>query len=448
MFAGKKLQFVSIVTLFFFTWFCFTADFSFAQSNDEDPLLKAKRLSQEGDYDGAVKIIQDYIEKIKLIKKDKQNLAKAYYSLARTYYKVGEEELCDKNLRMVYETYSNFRTEESDLIFKDRTEKIKKEVEGRLRAKKEEKRAEEVEKKVEVKKEKKPVVKEDIPRKEPVKKVVTKPAKKKKKKKKFPVLALALGVGAVVALVVLLAGKKKKSEPPQQNQPDRFTLIVSKGAGVNGSPNSGAYSYNKDEEIEYKYTLKKDYFDLIVELDGDKVSSKGKIIMDSHHNLSVSTKSTGNIAPNPSFESGTSEPIGWNHTGILPYDPNCIWSEDRSHTGERSVGIGPEHAWWYAEDLLDVFPGGEYEISVWALVTDKPENNRKIFVSLHEYDSDNNASEIFLPIDPIAFNKWEKYSWIVSLLEKTVKVKLILGHHDSKRGESVYFDDVVLKIKR
>ena len=117
MFTGKKLQIISIDTLFCFTWLCFAPDLSFAQSKDDDPLLKAKGLSHEGDYDGAIKILQEYIEKIRLIKKEKQNLAKAFYSLARTYYKVGEEELCNENLRMVYETYPNFRAEESDLKF-------------------------------------------------------------------------------------------------------------------------------------------------------------------------------------------------------------------------------------------------------------------------------------------------------------------------------------------
>lgn len=281
MFAGKKLKFVSIVTLFFFTWFCFAADFSFAQANKEDPLLKAKRLSQEGDYDGAIKILQDYIEKIKLIKKEKQNLVKAYYSLARTFYKVGEEELCDKNLRMVYEINPNFNTEENDLIFKDRTEKIKKKVEERLlEEKREEAKTKEEAKKVEVKKEKKPIVKEEIPKKEPVKKVVTKPAKKKKKNKKFPVLLVIGGVVAI-GIILFLVLKKKTKE---------YNLTVNTGVGVQGTPSNGTYTYKKGEVVNYNYSTESGYIYLKVLLDGNPISPSGSITIDSDHRI-VATSS-------------------------------------------------------------------------------------------------------------------------------------------------------------
>ena len=276
MFAGKKLQIISIVTLFCFTWFCFAADLSFAQSKDEEPLLKAKGLSHEGDYDGAIKILQDYIEKIRLIKKEKQNLAKAFYSLARTYYKVGEEELCDENLRMVYETYSNFSTEESDLNFKDVVEKIKKEVEDRLRVEKEEKKVKVDEKKVEVKTAKKPVVKEESPKKKPAKKVIEKPAKKKKKKK-FPWL-LVIGGAVAIGIILFLILKKKTK---------KYTLTVNIGEGVQGTPASGTYTYKDGEVINYNYYTTSGYSDLNVLLDGHPVPSSGNINMNENHSLTA-----------------------------------------------------------------------------------------------------------------------------------------------------------------
>ena len=136
----------------------------------------------------------------KLIKEQKQNLAKAYYSLARTYYKVGEEDLCNENLKMVFKTYPGFSTDETDFIFKDRVEKIKNEVKEKV---KEEEKA-----KVEEKK-----------KKEPVKKVIVKPVKKKKKKK-FPWLLAVGGIVVVGVVLYLLLKKKDTNGDNEEDQTD------------------------------------------------------------------------------------------------------------------------------------------------------------------------------------------------------------------------------------
>jgi formylglycine-generating enzyme required for sulfatase activity len=197
MFEKGILKWSGMLTLFCFVWFCVAADLSFAQSSEKDALLEARRLSQEGNFDGAIKILKDYIEKLKIIKEQKQNLAKAYYSLARTYHKVGEEALCDENLRMVFMTYRHFSTEENDFIFKDRVDKTRQEVEAEIKAE-EKRKAEERKAREELKAREKQ---------KPEKEVIAKPVEKKKKKK-FPWLLAVGGVVVVGVILYLLLNKK------------------------------------------------------------------------------------------------------------------------------------------------------------------------------------------------------------------------------------------------
>ena len=61
--------------------------------------MNARMLAAEGDYNGAIMILNYYIEKIEDIKSENQNLNEAYYLVAKIYYLVGEDDLCDIYLK-------------------------------------------------------------------------------------------------------------------------------------------------------------------------------------------------------------------------------------------------------------------------------------------------------------------------------------------------------------
>ena len=58
----------------------------------------------------------------------KKNVSEAFYLLAKIYYEVGDYTKMEENLRKCFDTYPTFTMEEANLDFKDRMDKIKKEV--------------------------------------------------------------------------------------------------------------------------------------------------------------------------------------------------------------------------------------------------------------------------------------------------------------------------------
>ncbi len=107
----------------------------------------------------------------------------------------------------------------------------------------------------------------------------------KKKKKKFPWLWVAGGVVIVTVVLILLLKKKKKK---------KYILTVTKGDGVEGSPDTGNYTYNNGREVDYTYRPEPGRVDLVITLDGNAVNYSGAdavsgtIVMDGDHTLSVS----------------------------------------------------------------------------------------------------------------------------------------------------------------
>ncbi len=98
-----------------------------------------------------------------------------------------------------------------------------------------------------------------------------------KKKKKFPWL-LAVGGAIVVGVVVyfLLLKPKKK-----------YQLSVTRGDGVQGTPQTGTNRYKKGTAIEYNYTPAVGYSGLEVTLDGNRVPDSGTVKMDRDHILAA-----------------------------------------------------------------------------------------------------------------------------------------------------------------
>jgi len=186
MFSKLLLKKAGLFTLIAFIFLITTTNYSFA--NEEDVLLKARKYYQQGNYDESVKVLQKFIENLRAIVEQKKNVAEAFYLLAKVYYTVGEDAEVDKNLKKVYETFPSFYKEETDLEFKKKVMKIRKEM-----------GLKEITVKQPVTK-----VKENIP----VKKVIVKEGKKKKK---FPILLVVGGV-VVLGVVAFLLLKKKKEE--------------------------------------------------------------------------------------------------------------------------------------------------------------------------------------------------------------------------------------------
>lgn len=250
MLAGKFLKGAGMVTLLLFMFFIFSADFAAAQK-DEDVLMKARRLYQEGDYEGSIKLLGDFISKLRAMVEQKKNVAEAFYLLAKIYYEVGDDAKVNENLEKCFDTYPAFTMEEPNLGFKDRVNKIRKEV---LEAKTKEPLPE-----AETFEEEKPPTEE---------KVIEKPAPpKEKKKKKFPVL-LVVGGLAVVAVIVALAAGGKKSEPEPERLdirgdwtivPDRYATIymtfsgsLTNGEFIDDEGYRGTYTVNGNQ-VEFRY---------------------------------------------------------------------------------------------------------------------------------------------------------------------------------------------------
>jgi hypothetical protein len=203
MLAGKFLKGTGMVTLFLFMFFIFAADFASAQQ-EEDVLLKARRLYQQGDYEGSIKMLGDFISKLRAMVEQKKNVSEAFYLLAKIYYEVGDDTKVNENLRKCFDTFPAFSMEETNLGFKDRVNKIRKEV---LEAKTKQPLPE-----AETFEEEEPPTEA---------KVIEQPAPPPPRtKKKFPVLLVVGGIVVVAVIVALALGGGKKSAP----EPERYDI--------------------------------------------------------------------------------------------------------------------------------------------------------------------------------------------------------------------------------
>lgn len=88
---------------------------------------------------------------------------------------------------------------------------------------------------------------------------------------------LVIGGTVILAAVIYFLFIKKP----------KFTLTVTKGEGVNGTPAAGTYTYKKNKQVSYSYTSQPGYSETVVLLDGQQVSSSGSIKMDKDHTLAI-----------------------------------------------------------------------------------------------------------------------------------------------------------------
>ena len=75
----------------------------------------------------------------------------------------------------------------------------------------------------------------------------------------------------------------------------QYTLKVTLGAGVTGTPVGGTHAYAKDSVVPYSYALADGYKDLVVKLDSTEVKSSGNVAMSADHVLDVTATAKDNI---------------------------------------------------------------------------------------------------------------------------------------------------------
>lgn len=207
----KFLRPLSMLTLIFFIFFIGPAEFSLGQ--EEDTLVKAQKLYQSGDYEGAIKTLSDFITKLRAMVEQKKNVSQAFYMLAKIYFEVGDDAKVDENLRKVFETFPAFKSDESNFSFKERVEKVREEFLQK-------KEAAALQKEAELNKQ------EEQMKPKPIEQTTV-----KKEKKKFPVLLVVAGIVVVGVAIALLAGGKSKETPAEvYDIRGAWTVIDTSGA--------------------------------------------------------------------------------------------------------------------------------------------------------------------------------------------------------------------------
>jgi flagellar basal body-associated protein FliL len=69
---------------------------------------------------------------------------------------------------------------------------------------------------------------------------------------------------------------------------ESFVLTVAKNAGVNGTPETGTYTYASGASVSYNYSLASNYIDLVVKIDNAVATASGTIVMSGNHTLNAS----------------------------------------------------------------------------------------------------------------------------------------------------------------
>ena len=65
----------------------------------------------------------------------------------------------------------------------------------------------------------------------------------------------------------------------------QYQVIVSRGTGTTGTPESGYYYYDAGDQIDYSYELEDGYTNLVVAIDGETVSNTGTLTVSGDHTL-------------------------------------------------------------------------------------------------------------------------------------------------------------------
>jgi Bacterial Ig domain len=193
---------------------------------------------------------------------------------------------------------------------------------------------------------------------------IEKAGNKKKGKKIFPWLLVAGGV-VVVAIIAFILLKKKK----------KYTLAVTLGEGVNGSPGNGNHSYTKGETVAYGYSVQPGYGNLTVLRDGNAAAASDTITMNSNHTLRVTTDPLGFVADKTQLE--------------VPEEGSATFNLHLSGRpqGDLHVQVSPIDG---GDPSLSVSSG-----SVLTFTTDNWETDQTVTISAAKDDDAENGSATF-----------------------------------------------------
>ena len=72
---------------------------------------------------------------------------------------------------------------------------------------------------------------------------------------------------------------------PDNDDTVNYTLTVTVGNGINGTPAAGSYTHSENETVNYNFTAQPGYGNLAVTLDGAPVASSGAVTMNANHTL-------------------------------------------------------------------------------------------------------------------------------------------------------------------
>lgn len=87
---------------------------------------------------------------------------------------------------------------------------------------------------------------------------------------------------AILTGTLLHIGCKKSDETQV------FSLTVFTNPGIDGTPGTGTYTYEENDQVAYDYSLKDAYINLRVTLDGNEVANTGTITITEQHTLNAS----------------------------------------------------------------------------------------------------------------------------------------------------------------
>ncbi len=129
------------------------------------------------------------------------------------------------------------------------------------------------------------------------------------------ILTLSM-VLAILTGTLLHIGCKKSDET------EVFSLTVFVNPGATGTPGTGAYTYEENDQVAYDYSAKDAYINLRVTLDGDEVANSGTVTITGQHNLNASADPDPAALPlTVSLSAGVTGTPG---AGVHYYFPNTL----------------------------------------------------------------------------------------------------------------------------
>ena len=468
----------ALFTLLTFIFMIISANYSFATGGKFERLKRAEEAYGNGDYGTALRIVDEFIfNYMEDREKFKDEFCLAYLIKAKIYYDSEEPDKMTIALRNLFNIdidYQEFLEEDDEFI--KRAREIRAIV---LKEKKDEPKPEPP---AETEQKKEEVTEPEKPQKI-AERVIAGPTWEKKKKKKFPVFFVVAGVAVAAAAVYFLTKKKKETNRytltvtkgegvdgtpgatatyeegalvsynytlqsgykdlvvtldgqevatsgvitmdmnhtlnASATRLNQYTLTVTRGEGVNGTPETGTFNYDEGSTVNYNYSLQEGYINLAVTLDGQTVPSSGVVTMDSGHTLSASaTKKSDN---SPTVEITSPNP-GETVNGTIAIRANA-----NAREGKSIIKV----EFYIDGRLLDTKSGGPFNTR-W----DTTENsNGEYTIKVIAYDSENKTGVHEITVN---VNNGQTYTLSV-VLQEGAQGAPENGNHDYTAGTEVSY---------